>query len=223
MCFLCSIPQPTYCERTGNGILSEPLNLLSNLFFFGAAWLAWRKLRSSVVVHRTYLRFLVIMIAVVGGGSMLFHAWSNKVTLLFDAIPIYIFLLSALIFLIQHLTRSWKWAVSLTSLFAATLIIATIYVPAGFANGSVRHLITFTTLIMLLVWCFRKFGRVAVGLLPVLGIYGLAITMRSIDQAACVALPTGTHFLWHILNAIASYFVIVFLIRIDAKDIKITA
>jgi hypothetical protein len=223
MCFLCSLPQPSYCERTSSGIFSEPLNLLSNLFFFGAAWFAWLKLRSSKVIHEKYLRFLVIMIAVVGGGSALFHALPNKVTLLLDAVPIYIFLLSALIFLIQHLARSWKWAVGLTSIFAATLIIATVYVPTSFANGSIRHLITFTTLAILLIWCFRRFGRISAGLIPVLGIYGLAITMRSIDQAACTTLPTGTHFVWHILNAVASYFVIVFLIRIDTKDPKIAA
>ena len=34
------------------------------------------------------------------------------------------------------------------------------------------------------------------------GVLCLSLAARSVDQAVCAALPLGTHFLWHLLNAL---------------------
>jgi len=33
-------------------------------------------------------------------------------------------------------------------------------------------------------------------------ILGVSIVFRSVDQLTCSIIPIGTHFLWHILNAV---------------------
>lgn len=33
----------------------------------------------------------------------------------------------------------------------------------------------------------------------------MSLTMRSIDNALCGSLPLGTHWLWHLLNALVLY------------------
>jgi hypothetical protein len=34
------------------------------------------------------------------------------------------------------------------------------------------------------------------------GILAVSLVFRSIDQAVCPGFPLGTHFLWHVLNAV---------------------
>ena len=39
-----------YCERTGPGLWAEPVNALTNLAFFAAAWALWHSARSTRTV-----------------------------------------------------------------------------------------------------------------------------------------------------------------------------
>jgi hypothetical protein len=43
------------------------------------------------------------------------------------------------------------------------------------------------------------------GILLAAGIFLLSLTFRTIDKAACASFPLGTHFLWHLLNALVLY------------------
>lgn len=212
------MPEPTYCERLNSGIFGEPLNLITSLFFIGSALLARRKLHNANVAHRSFLQFLTVLIAIIGAGSAVFHAIPNHFTLLLDGVPIYIFVLSALIFLLKKLSGKWYYAIALTTAFASLLILASIYVPTSFLNGSTRHMIILLSLVGLFYWCYKKYGRMGLHLLPVLILYGTAITARSIDQVVCSIIPFGTHFIWHILNAAICYFIIAFLIRVDTPS-----
>ncbi|MGA1267924.1 MAG: hypothetical protein ACO3WM_02560, partial [Gemmobacter sp.] len=49
---------------------------------------------------------------------------------------------------------------------------------------------------------WRRAPRRARGLGIGAGLLVLSLGMRTIDEPICTALPLGTHFLWHILNAI---------------------
>ena len=37
------------------------------------------------------------------------------------------------------------------------------------------------------------------------GIFLVSLTFRTVDVASCARLPLGTHFLWHVLNAVVLY------------------
>ena len=41
----------------------------------------------------------------------------------------------------------------------------------------------------------------------------VSITARTIDMAVCAAFPLGTHFLWHLLNALTLYILIIAMMR----------
>jgi multisubunit Na+/H+ antiporter MnhG subunit len=48
-------------------------------------------------------------------------------------------------------------------------------------------------------------------------IFAVSLTLRSIDQAVCPELPIGTHFLWHMLNAVVLYVLLRAAMRGNAK------
>jgi hypothetical protein len=37
-------------------------------------------------------------------------------------------------------------------------------------------------------------------------VFVIALTFRTLDDAICPMFPVGTHFLWHLLNAVAIYY-----------------
>jgi hypothetical protein len=42
-------------------------------------------------------------------------------------------------------------------------------------------------------------------LLAAAGVFVVALFFRTIDNMVCAEFPLGTHFLWHVLGALASY------------------
>ncbi len=48
----------------------------------------------------------------------------------------------------------------------------------------------------------RRLPETARGLAVGAGILIVSLTFRTLDQPLCGALPFGTHFLWHVLNAV---------------------
>src|SRR5215212_2608106 len=80
-----------YCERTGPGLLAEPLNAITNSSFLIAAWFAW------FLGHRTGrlspgVLTLIWLSVSVGIGSGLWHTYATAGTLILDVIPILLFL-----------------------------------------------------------------------------------------------------------------------------------
>nr|MDQ5813073.1 hypothetical protein [Actinomycetota bacterium] len=80
-----------YCERVGPGLLTEPLNAVSNASFLLAALAAW------IMAGRTGtlsagVRVLIAIAASVGIGSILWHTYPTMLTLILDIVPILIFL-----------------------------------------------------------------------------------------------------------------------------------
>lgn len=214
--------QPTYCERTGSGLLAEPLNLFSNLGFFVAAYAAQQAVMRQKgapgrPLHRGYLQFLVALVALVGCGSAAFHAVPGSATLLADSIPIDVFILSSVLLCLRLLTGRWGIAAFIVVGIIGVLVAVTVYVPRTFLNGSVRHAVMLLFGIGLWYACFRKYGSVAWGLVLVLFSYACAIAMRSLDKMLCAMLPMGTHFLWHLFAATAAYFLVAFLVRLDTN------
>ena len=48
----------------------------------------------------------------------------------------------------------------------------------------------------------RRLPETARGLAIGAGLLIVSLTFRTLDQPLCDALPFGTHFLWHVLNAV---------------------
>lgn len=188
-----------YCERTDWSYWSEPVNALTNLAFLVAAVVMWR--RSGGVIPA---RVLSAIIFVIGVGSWLFHTHATAWAAMADSLPIFGFTL-AYIYLANK--DFWGWRAWMSVLGALA------YIPYTAALTPIFDALPFFT-ISAFYWPLPTliFGYAALlrRRSPVLsrnlgigaGILCLSLLARSLDEALCAVWPLGTHFLWHMLNAV---------------------
>ena len=62
--------------------------------------------------------------------------------------------------------------------------------------------------------CSSRRPETARGLALGAALLCLSLLFRSIDQAVCAAVPSGTHFLWHLCNAV----LLGWMIRVMVRD-----
>lgn len=207
---------PAYCEQQLGWVAGQPINIISNALFLIFAVIAYRQF-SRYKVASGYLKFLALLLGVVGVGSATFHYFYNFHTILFDSIPIYIFMIAALGYWVRLLTKSKAIAFSASTAFVGIQLLLSVLVPSSFANGSIRHIVAFLFLLILGLFTLRKYPDIVRPFGLAISMYVLAIVARSIDIAACEGLYIGTHFLWHIFAALAGYLVIVILMRLYSR------
>jgi hypothetical protein len=189
-----------YCERTDAGYWSEPVNALTNLAFLIAAVVAWRAISGT---RDRGTRLLVAILAAIGVGSYLFHTHAQVWAALADVLPIQAFIL---VYLYLATTRFfglawWAGALAVVLFFPyAAVLSGLVEALAGPLNGSVSYMPVVVLIAGYGVALAPRAPATGRGLLIGAGILALSLFFRTIDQAACPALPLGTHFLWHLLN-----------------------
>src|SRR6266542_3021654 len=82
-----------YCERTGPDLWAEPVNALTNLAFFTAAWATWLLLNRAVE-RPPGLVVLTALLATIGVGSLMFHTSATTWARILDVAPILVFQLT---------------------------------------------------------------------------------------------------------------------------------
>jgi hypothetical protein len=191
-------PLDVYCERTDASFWSEPLNALTNAGFLIAAGDIRRRLGRSAPAD---IQWLTALLAMVGIGSFIFHTvaerWASVLDVAFIALFVLFFIHRALVHLFGwHSTRAAGAVLATLSLTA--LLATSVKIEA--LNGSELYLGPWAALIALAIACpageaKRWLGRAAI-------LFMVSMTFRSIDMRLCASLPTGTHFLWHLNNAL---------------------
>lgn len=209
---------PQYCERVGNSIFSEPINLLSNLAFFITVILLYKEYKNIKKVNFEYW-FILITFLVVGIGSSLWHSLRSPLGFTLDSVPILIFLLSLFFVILKELTTDYKKAIILTTFFLSLQFILS-YLFSNFLNGSVLHVTSGVIFFSIIIWIRKKYSRILKNIVIGLLLYILAIIFRSIDNLVCPYFPLGTHFMWHILNAGGAYFAVKGLFDLRSLSIK---
>ncbi len=202
-----------YCERLGNSLFSEPINLISNFAFLLSAFFIFR-LYKIHKISGTWHWVLFYLTLSIGIGSALWHSFRTPTTHAFDAIPIYLFLLTFLFLLLKNLTKNIRKSIIGILGFLLFQIIVSVYLP-GFLNGSIRHVVNASVFILLCLWIYEK-KKLNSNLVIALLMYVFGITFRTIDNSVCSVFPFGTHFLWHVLTAIASYFAVKGLVGLES-------
>ena len=82
--------------------------------------------------------------------------------------------------------------------------------PAVTLNGSVGYLPALMALVAVGFTCLMASKRQAGYALLWAGcIFGLSLVFRSIDSAFCPTLPLGTHAVWHMLNALVLWILMI--------------
>lgn len=193
-----------YCERTGPELLSEPLNALTNGAFIIAAILLFFQARNRNVLS-VDTGLLITLIFAIGVGSGLFHLYATRTTLLADVLPILFFQVSFLVIYSRSVIEaSWR----VTGMLLLGYVILTFLagtLPGDLFNGTLRYAPAFIFICLLGSYHYQEKKNGRPYLLMAAGVFLLSMTFRSIDQSVCASLPIGTHFLWHVLNAVVLY------------------
>ena len=188
-----------YCERTSAAFWAEPVNALTNLAFVLAAVWAWRRTAGD-----PGLRLLAGVLGAIGVGSFLFHTVATPWASLADTLPILIFVL---IYLYLSNRRYLRWPVLWAALGTAAFVpYAAALGPLFGALPFFRISAVYWVLPVLIggyaAWMWRRAPGTGRGLAAGAGLLSVSLLARSADGAVCGALPVGTHFLWHCLNAV---------------------
>ena len=188
-----------YCERIDASFWSEPLNAVTNVVFLMAAiWV----LRREELNNKA--RALAFLLGMIGIASFLFHsvatAWAGALDVLFILLftLLYIFVATE-----DFLCLPRRSALVVTlGYFPFSFVVDWLTLPLSFL-GSTRIYIPILILIILYsLILYKKFPYLSRGL--AMGALLLTISMfaRSVDLPLCETISTGTHFLWHVINAI---------------------
>ncbi|AAV96213.1 ceramidase [Ruegeria pomeroyi] len=190
-----------YCERLGPGYWAEPVNAVTNLAFVLAAAVMWRRTRG--LRDRTETA-LIAVLALIGLGSFLFHTHAQVWAAIADVLPI-----AAFVLIYIHAINRAGWrlrplpALLLTGGFfpyaAATVPLFGLVPELG---GSAAYAPIPLLILIYAALLNRRAPALARGLALGAGILIVSITFRALDSPLCNSWPIGTHFLWHLLNAL---------------------
>ena len=206
-----NLPQTVYCERTSNSFFAEPINLVTNLAFLISAIFTYKLIKIKNIKDPIYSLF-PWLIFLIGLGSTSWHLYRSSLTLLFDAIPIYIFLGLVILLLLKKLVKNTSLRFGILGLFIVLQIFLTVNFP-HLLNSSIRHIVNATLLLFLICWAYKKFGKIAMELFLVFLVYAMGIFFRTIDIPICPSFVIGTHFLWHLFVAWGAYLIVRFLAK----------
>ncbi len=187
-----------YCERTDFTFWSEPVNALSNLAFLIVAGILWRATAGVALA-----RAMVVVLAAIGVGSLLWHSFATRWAGLADVLPIMGFILLYLFAATRDFLRLHAlWAVLAVVLFLPYAAVVTWglseLVPG--LGGSAAY--ASVALLIAAYGLWLRDSQTGRGLLLGAGMLAVSLGFRVADEAVCAVFPIGTHFLWHIVNAL---------------------
>lgn len=193
-----------YAETNTARFFPEPLNgITATLFLLIALYFTvkiWGRCR-----HYPFLGFCLLLLYIGGIGGSMYHGFRIwPVFKIMDWLPIMLLCLSAGIYFLSRLIK-WYWALLLAGWY-----IAFIFLLRSWLGGQINYfvnvnyalmalLVLLPVILFLIKTRWKNGGWVAVALVA----FVFALTFRIADKWAW--LPVGTHFLWHIFGAVASF------------------
>lgn len=194
-----------YCERTDPSFWSEPLNALTNLAFLVAAVATLWTWRASGRVPPD-ARLLALLIALIGVGSFLFHTFATVWAGWLDVLFILAYIYSLLACFLRRVP-CWRWLSVTAGLVGYWLFAQALTWPfqPGALNGSYVYFPPLVALAILGAWARRLRHPGAARLAAAAAVFAVSLVLRTIDEALCTVWPLGTHFSWHVLNALVLY------------------
>lgn len=205
-----SRPIAIYCERTSSVWDAEPLNAISNIAFFIAAWAAWRlqQRRPNQALHGS-IATLCVIVVMVGIGSTIFHTVARRWAEWADVIPILAFMM-AYCWII--LTAFFQWSVWLKVLATGSFFLVTFYLESDafgqFLWGGAMYLPALVFMLAIGLGIWWQDAAAGASFFAAAGVFLLSFAARTLDMPLCNMLSIGTHYLWHIFNAIVLYLLV---------------
>ena len=203
-------PIDQYCERTAQGLLAEPLNLVTNLSFIIAGLSILKFVKNNPHIRqRPGSLLLPSLMITIGLGSALFHSLANLWSMWADVIPISIFVLTYLwLFLRYEAKVSPLASMSLFVGFFLLSVVCSKLADSQASNGGQAYFGTWIALFG--ISCYyggrgdtRKFLAVGSAALT----FSLSLFFRTVDMRLCEQWSMGTHLVWHVFNGVVLFLV----------------
>ena len=196
-----------YCERTGPEFWSEPVNAITNLAFIISALLIAKLIQNQLRQgNRDAVSWIFCaLIFIIGVGSWLFHTHATRWALLSDVIPIAIFILLYTWYALRRFAAATV-LVSGAGVVIVLAIAAAVPPLTGFRGGP--YVAALVAMVAIGVFLHFSRGHVAgSALLLAAAVFFVSLTLRTVDLPLCGQFPMGTHFAWHLLNALVLFIV----------------
>jgi hypothetical protein len=216
-----------YCERgTNTGLLAEPINALSNFAFLLAGLIGLQLVLWRPTEERSLDHFLLpVLVLFIGLGSLAFHLYADQGTALADVVPIAVFMLVYLGFALNRFLgvapgMTVLVVIGFTAIMAMVSQVQCSETAIGFfgpgegakpcLNGSVFYLPALGAMIVIGLLLNERGHKAASWVLWAAAIFAVSVTLRSVDLSLCERVvidgrKVGTHFAWHVLNALALF------------------
>lgn len=209
---------PLYCETLAHtgGVIIEPVNTVTNLAAFiaalGGVWLLRRYGSSSIPV--------ILLIAALVANSISSGLWHGLRTPWALSLDVWTGLAAFLIIVFAWFAVFGGRMLGAGGVLGILVAQSAIFsFAADFTSAIILVFATVTLVgIALVLWTHRRFGRRAFWLgVGTLVLAALAALFRMIDLEVCSVVPTGTHFLWHILLAASAFVGMLLFIEVEKK------
>ncbi len=204
-----------YCERMGPEYWAEPVNALTNIAFILVAVVMWRRAKGVWLAQA-----LVLVLFAIGLGSWLFHTHAQVWAALADTVPILCFILLYVFAINRYSWHMRFWvAIAVTALFIPyTAALVPLFQSIVFMEISAVY---WPVPLLIAIYAVLLRNRDVVlsrGLAIGAALLVISLTFRSLDDTLCTAIPVGTHFMWHILNAAMLGWMIEVFVRLRARQ-----
>lgn len=189
-----------YCERLDASFWAEPLNAVTNAAFLVAAALALRIWLKRAPKDWSALALIGVVTAT-GIGSFLFHTYANRWSMLADVIPIAIFIHLYLFLALRRFVGAGAVVAGGTT---ALFLVASPFLgrlAAPLVGSSAGYVPALAAIFVVGALSLSRSRGTGLGLFTAGAVFAASLTFRTLDGPLCGALPFGTHFLWHLLNA----------------------
>lgn len=179
--------------------LREPLNVLSSLVFIVVAIILWYRFRDS---RKKYIP-LLLSIVLIGIMSTIHHSNHSSLSLLLDTGAAYLFAILFLYVALSKKSHLRRYVYTIAPVAVGVILIAKILIPNNFdTTDTITSAIFRAVLASFLYFAYGRRSR-EVTLMWIFITTGILV--HALDSYICHIFPLGTHFLWHILSALAVY------------------
>lgn len=209
----------TYCESGVGLFYTQPINTISNIALLISAYFAYQLIKTNNINNRTII-ILPFILAVTGIGSILWHGMPNLLTNFADTLPLSAFVLLSLFFLLDKLLKKRKLMWQILLAFILVEIPFIFHILPSF-NGFLPYLIMLVFGVFVFYGLIKKYKTLTSDLAIIITLFATAFFFRTIDHTVCPVLSMGTHFIWHILNALVFYLLIRIFVLMDLKTFSI--
>ena len=189
-----------YCERNSLELLAEPLNAFTNILFIIVSLFLLFHYRSK---KKPLLAFIIFMIGI---SSFLYHTIPIGI---WGALDIFFILLFILFYLYFVGNKLFILSRPISILMAIAFLFICYFFGNFFKNtiiGTSAYYLPIVFTLYTLYFLLRKKVLIKRELFFYTSIiFSISVIFRVLDYYLCSFWHIGTHFIWHILNALTLY------------------